>query len=210
MKKPIKLQETVTGLPIHSVHEAKEEPNPFTAADWRMFFYAWTGFALRVLLCVGAVFSALQYLQARQEKRVERTLSLVELWERPEYQEAQSAVKRRLADLNRQSAGLVTSETTAEQMDIIMSSIGSKAMTEDGGAMPLVEFQDRFDRVLYFLSRLSSCVETNLCDRAVADEFFLDYARSFWRFFSTWIERERKRGTPTLGIGVENYIKAQR
>ena len=210
MKKPAKLPDTGTGIPVPSTQEPKDEPNPFVARDWRLFLFAWSGFALRVLLCVGAVFSALQYLQARQEKRVERTLSLVELWERPEYQEAQAAVKRRLADLNRQSSGLVTSDTTAEQMDIIMSSIGSKAMTEDGGAMPLVDFQDRFDRVLYFLSRLSSCVESNLCDRAVADEFFLDYARSFWRFFSTWIERERKRGTPTLGIGVENYVKAQR
>ena len=76
--------------------------------------------------------------------------------------------------------------------------------------MPLDEFRDRFDRIVYFLSRLASCVNTKLCDRAVADEFFLDYARSFWRFFSTYIERERKAGTANLAVGIETYLKAPR
>ena len=76
--------------------------------------------------------------------------------------------------------------------------------------MPLADFEERFDRIVYFLSRVASCVEGNLCDRAVADEFFLDYARSFWRFFSDWIVKERERGSPNLAITVENYLKAPR
>lgn len=210
MKLPAKLSDTGMGLPLPSTQEPKDEPNPFKATDWRLFLFAWSGFALRVLLCVGAVFSAVQFLQARQDKRVERTLALVELWERPEYQEAQSAMKRRLGELNRQSASLITAQTTPAQLDIIMASIGSKAMAEDGGVMPLVEFQDRFDRIVYFLSRLASCVETKLCDRAVADEFFLDFARSFWRFFSTHIERERRAGSENLAVGLETYVSAPR
>lgn len=210
MKKPAKLPDTGTGIPLPNTQEPKDEPNPFKATDWRLFLFAWSGFALRVLLCVGAVFSAVQFLQSRQDKRVERTLALVELWEKPEYQEAQTALKRRLGELNKQSAGLVTSQTSPEQMDIIMASIGSKAMTDEGGTMPLSEFQDRFDRIVYFLSRLASCVNTKLCDRAVADEFFLDYARSFWRFFSTYIERERKSGAANLAVGIEAYVKAPR
>lgn len=206
MKKAVKRTDTGLGLPVPSPQEPKDEPNPFKAADWRLFLFAWSGFALRVLLCVGAVFSAIQFLQARQDKRVERTLALVELWERADYQEAQKALKRRLGDLNRQAAGLVTAQTTPEQMDIIMSSIGSKAMTDEGGTMPLVEFRDHVDRVLYFLSRLSSCVETRLCDRDVADEFFLDYAQSFWRFFSTFIEKERRAGSENLGVALQAYL----
>ena len=91
-----------------------------------------------------------------------------------------------------------------------MASIGSKAMTDEGGTMPLSEFQDQFDRIVYFLSRLASCVNTKLCDRAVADEFFLDYARSFWRFFSTHIERERRSSSANLAVGIEAYVKAPR
>ena len=58
--------------------------------------------------------------------------------------------------------------------------------------------------------RLASCVNTRLCDRAVADEFFLDYARSFWRFFSTHIERERRSSSANLAVGIETYVKAPR
>ena len=123
MKKPAKLPDTGTGIPLPNTQEPKDEPNPFKAADWRLFLFAWSGFTLRVLLCVGAVFSAVQFLQSRQDKRVERTLELVELWEKPEYQEAQSALKRRLGELNRQAAGLVTPQTSPETSTSSCSSI---------------------------------------------------------------------------------------
>ncbi len=210
MSKPPKKVDTGTGMPAPSTQEPRDEPNPFAARDWRLFLFAWSGFALRVLLCVGAVFSAVQFMQSRQEKRIERSLDLVSLWESTSIQAASSAVKRRLGDLNSQAAGLITAQTTPEQLDIIMSSIGNQAMTADGGAMPLAEFQDHFDRVVYFLSRVASCVEGNLCDRAVADEFFLDYGRSFWRYFSGWIEKQRRQGSPNLAVGVETYLKAAR
>lgn len=210
MKKTAKLADSGLGLPVPNVQEPKDEPNPFAARDWRLFLFAWAGFALRVLLCVGAVFSAAQFLQARYEKRVERTLDLVTLWESDDFQGAQSALKRRLGDLNKQAESLITPQTTPEQLDVIMASIGNQAMTEQGGTMPLADFQDQFDRIVYFLSRVSSCVQGNLCDRDVADEYFLDYARSFWRFFGDWIGKQRERGSPNLAVGIENYVKAPR
>ena len=210
MSKPPKKVDTGTGLPLPSTQEPKDEPNPFAARDWRLFLFAWSGFALRILLCIGAIFSAMQFLQSRHEKRVERSLELVTLWESDSIQAAGAAVKRRLGDLGRQSADLITPQTTPEQLDIIMASIGNQAMTAEGGTMPLVEFQDHFDRIVYFLGRVGSCVEGNLCDREVADEFFLDYARSFWRYFSGWIEKQRRRGSPNLAAGIEHYLEARR
>ena len=210
MRKPRKAREPLPGSVVASPHELKEENNPFTDRDWRMLAYAWSGFALRILLVLGAVFSAVQYLQAREEKRIERTLALVELWERSDYQEAQAAVKQRLAELNRQSAGLITDKTTQEELAIITASIGSQALTEGGGTMPIDVFAERFDRVVYFLSRLASCVEGNLCDERVADEFFLDYAQSFWRYFSDHIARERRRGAPSLAVAIEHYVTRPR
>ena len=78
------------------------------------------------------------------------------------------------------------------------------------GEAALREYSERFDRVVYFLSRVVSCVAGNLCDRGVADEFFLDYARSFWRFFSDSIAKERGRGAPNFAIAIENYLKEPR
>ena len=44
------LPETVAGYPEFSPQEVKKEPNPFTDPDWRMLAYAWSGFALRILI----------------------------------------------------------------------------------------------------------------------------------------------------------------
>lgn len=82
------LPETTEGFPEVSSHEIKPESNPFTSRDLRMLAYAWAGMAVRVLIVLGGLFSAYQYMEAKEEKRVERTLQLVELWERTEYQQA--------------------------------------------------------------------------------------------------------------------------
>ena len=65
-------------------------PNPFVEGDWRVMLNAWAGFALRVILVVSSAFGINQYLIIREESRVSRALELVELWEKPEYQKAQS------------------------------------------------------------------------------------------------------------------------
>ena len=190
-----------------SPQEIKKEGNPFSDRDWRMWSYAWSGFALRLMLVFGTAFSAYQYMTARQEKRVERTLALVELWERPEYQAAQKALKERLTDLNTKNQNLLGSNPSDAKLAVYYRQIGQKALTADGGAMPLNEFQANFDRVIYFLNRLSACASANLCAPEMADEYFRDYARSFWSYFAGYIQEQRKAGTINLAQPLEAWLK---
>ncbi len=194
--------------PLPVGEDLKEETNPFTDRDPRMRIYSWSGLALRILLILGTIFSVVQYLDAREEKRVERALELVELWERPEYQEAQKAVKERLAGLNTRFASLLGPSPSATELAIYFKRVGQEAMTDGGGTLPLPEFQAQFDRLLYFLNRLSFCVEEGLCSRDVSDAYFRDYAVSFWSYFSGYAERERKRGSPNFAKPVEAYVKS--
>ncbi len=187
---------------------ARQEANPFTDGDWRQLGYAWSGFALRILLVLGTLFSGYQYLQAREEKRIERTLELVELWERPEYQAAQRSLKRRLSELNEKFVGDLGSNATAAELAIFQDRIGIEAMKPQGGAEPLAEFRDHFDRIVYFLNRLSFCVEGGLCSHEVADAYFQDFARSFWSYFSGFIRQERRRGSPTFAAPLEAYVQS--
>lgn len=205
-----KLAETLEGYPEQSTHEIKPDANPFSASDWRLLSYAWTGFAVRVLLIVAGVFSAVQYLQSREEARISRTLQLVDIWDRAEYQEAQRAVKDRLAGLNQQYAGLLGAGASPAERRIFMESIGVAALTEEGGAMPLEEFREHFERVVYFLNRLSSCANTNLCSRDVTDEFFRAYAESFWAYFSGYAQRQRRAGSPNYAVSLETYAARAR
>lgn len=180
--------------------------NLFIGGDWRVSANAWAGFGLRLLLICGTVFSVFQYLMARQEMRVERTLQLVELWERQEYQDAQKAVKNRLAGLIEKNPNPFGADPTETQKAIYFSKIGLEALSPDGGEMPLLEFQDRFDRVVYFLNRVSFCVDGNLCDRDIADTYFQDYAKSFWRYFHGYIDKQRKEGSTTYAAAIEKYV----
>lgn len=207
-KKAAALPETAGALPWISEHEVKKEANPFTERDWRMLVYAWSGLVIRITLVVGAVFSVYQYLAAREEKRVERALELVDLWERPEYQAAQRALKVRIEGLNERYASLVGESPTPSEQAVYASRIGMEALTADGGTMPLAEFQDQFDRIVYFLNRVSFCVEGGLCSREVADAYFRDFAQSFWSYFSGYVARQRNAFSPTYALPMEQYLNA--
>ncbi len=202
------LPETTEAMPEISSHEIKPESNPFTSRDLRMLAYAWAGMAVRILIIVGGLFSVYQYLEAKEETRVERTLQLVELWERQEYQQAQQAVSDRLDGLNERYAGLLAPNPTDADRRVYMEQIGIEAMTAEGGTMPLQEFRAAFGRVLYFLNRMAYCVEGNLCSAEMVDGYFGDYARSFWDYFRGHVARERKSGSANYAAPLEAFVRA--
>lgn len=205
-KKKVVLPETTEAFPWPSNHEIKKESNSFTDRDWRMWLYAWMGLLVRVTIVLGAIFTVYQYLSAREQNRVQRTLELVELWERSEYQDAQTALRQRLAALNQKYANLLGSNPSAKELDVYYSRIGIEAMSESGGAMPLTEFSAHFDRVVYFLNRVAFCVVGNLCAEDIADAYFRDYAASFWQYFAGYIERQRKAGAASFARPIESYV----
>lgn len=194
--------------PVPGFDSIKKEVSPFDDADWRVRIYNWCGFLLRVLLIAGAVVTALQYFAARDEKRVERALELVTLWEDPQYQDAQKALNARLAALKEQVEPLLGANPTPQQIQIASRRIGSQAMTARGGTMPVAEFGGHFDKIVYFLNRLSFCVQGNICSREVSDAYFLDFAKSFWQYFGGYIQDKRKQGFTTFAQPIEEYVKA--
>lgn len=200
------LPETTEGLPWPSSHEIKKETNPFTDRDWRMWLYAWAGLLVRVMVIFGALFSIYQFLAAREQARVQRTFELVELWERSEYQAAQAALRQRLLLLNQKYGGDLGQNASPEDIAEYSRRIGLKAMSADGGDMPLAQFQEQFDRIVYFLNRVSSCVEGKLCSRDVADTYFMDYARSFWGYFAGYVADQRKAGATSFARPIETYV----
>ena len=171
-----------------------------------MLVYAWSGLAVRIVLVAGAVFSVYQFLLAREETRVQRALEMVQLWEQPEYQAAQRAVKKRVAALNASYANLLGDRPTSNDRSFLMKRIGLEAMTEKGGTQPTEEFQEEFDRIVYFLNRISFCVEGGLCSREVIDAYFLDYATSFWDYFAGYADRQRDTVSPTYAQPIEAYV----
>lgn len=191
-----------------SPQEIKKESNPFTDSDLRMRTYAWSGYALRLMLIVGAFFSIFQYLAQRQERRVERTMQLVELWEQQDYQDAQQALKQRLVDLNAKYGSLLGADPSEKELAVYNRRIGMEALSADGGVMPLPEFQAHFDRILYFLNRAGVCSTANICAPELADQYFRDFARSFWGYFAGYINRQRQAGSTNYARPLQDYLGA--
>jgi hypothetical protein len=200
------LPETTEGFPWPSSHEIKKESNPFTDRDWRMLIYAWSGLAVRLAIIFTLMFSVYQFLANQEQKRVEQTMSLVELWETKDYQQAQRALKDRLAALNTQYDKLLSANPSPTEEQVFRQSIGIKAMTASDGTMP-ADFSENFDRIVYFLNRLSFCVDGGLCSRKVTDAYFRDYAVSFWSYFAGYVDKQRKAGSPTFATAIEAYVR---
>jgi len=200
------LPETAEGLPWVSTQEIKKETNPFTERDWRMLVYAWMGMAVRVVVVFGALFTVYQFLTAQEQSRVQRAFEMVEMWERPEYQAAQRAVRSRIETLNSRYATILGDQPTSNARAVVMRKIGQEAMTAEGGSLPVAQFREEFDRVVYILNRVAFCVESKLCSREVADAYFGDYAHSFWNYFAGYVEGQRKTVSPTYARPIENYV----
>ena len=205
-RKPL-LPETTEGLPWPSNHEIKKESNPFTDRDWRMWLYAWTGLFVRIVIIFGAIFTVVQFLANREQISVQRSFELVELWEQPTYQDAQRALRERLAALNVRYAKDYPANASQAEIDFYFRRLGDAALTADGGAMPLPEFTEQFNRVVYFLNRVAFCVTEDICSEKVADAYFKDYARSFWSYFSGYVARQRKAGATSFATAIEAYVK---
>lgn len=180
--------------------------NLFIGGDWRVSANAWAGFGLRLLLICGTLFTVYQYMMQRQEMRVERALQLVELWDQDKYQEAAKVVKARLAGLLAKNPNPFGQNPSQKELAVYYEKLGIEALKPEGGDMPLPEFQEHFDRLVYFLNRVSFCVERNICDRDIADTYFQDYAASFWRYFKGYAEKRRKDGERSYATAVEKFV----
>ncbi|MGE0502672.1 MAG: hypothetical protein AB7I79_18270 [Rhizobiaceae bacterium] len=206
-RKKTALPETTEGFPWPSNHEIKKESNPFTDRDWRMWLYAWAGLFVRLVIIFGASFTVVQFLSTREQISVQRSFELVDLWERDVYQAAQDALQARLAALNQVYAKDYPANPTQAEIDFYFRKLGDTALTAEGGEMPLPEFSKHFERIVYFLNRVSFCVTEGICAERVADAYFKDYARSFWSYFSGYVARQRKAGSPNFAEAIETYVK---
>ena len=82
-----------------------------------------------------------------------------------------------------------------------------EAMNAEGGDMPLAEFSEQFDRIVYFLNRVSFCVEGKLCDREDRRRLFPRLCRFLLALLPGYVEKQRKAGSPTYAEPIEKYVR---
>lgn len=123
----------------------------------------------------GVTIAALQYLDAQQSERASRTIELIDRWESPVFGALHSY--RRLGE-DFQAAfdaqggeGLANLSTEAAMDHLRRAALMRPSAVHD------------FDQVVYFFTRLSLCVEAEVCDSRTAKSFFEDTLTSFLENF---------------------------
>ena len=209
-KKPA-LPETTEGLPWPSNHEIKKESNPFTDRDWRMWIYAWSGLLVRLAIILGGIFSVYQYLENRRGEAAHQDVRTAGgMGASRNTRPRSSRCASGLSGLNTQYASLLPANPTPTELGVYMDRIGLAAMTGDGGTMPLPEFKAHFDRIVFFLNRVSTCVQGNQCSRDVTNDYFRDFAVSFWNYFGKYSRQMRQAGSTTFSVPLEEFVTGKR
>ncbi|CUH76276.1 hypothetical protein SAMN04488093_10115 [Tropicibacter naphthalenivorans] len=140
-----------------------------------------------VALIVGGLFGAYEYADRKEMQRATETMAMIEIWETRGAQQAYLDLSRALEKH--------LSDTPAEDRNdpdnalTLRDNIARRAMRDHPGA---------YDKVVYFFSRLSLCVQASLCSEPVARTFFGDSLHSF----KSWFEDEkarRRQWTPAHG-----------
>lgn len=165
----------------------------------------WLDLVVKVGAIFAAIFAVHQYLEARQDARVAKTLDYVQRFD--DADSKVGAARRRIAGVLWLNDGQIKrlrdikrNLPEAESREIHRRFISK--LVDGTAASPGLrqEIQD----LVSFFEGLSVCVETNLCDATSAERFFGDFAKTFWSNFAVFIE-ERRLVSPDYGSGLQAF-----
>lgn len=134
-----------------------------------------------IALMAGGAFGAYEYLDRKETERAAETLRMIEVWETRAVEESYLRLSRGIEAL--------LADTPAEQrqirerIDTLRDNIVRRVMSNS-------EAGD-YDKVVLFFTRLSLCIEADLCSGPVAKIFFADTVADFRAWFADEIERRR-------------------
>ncbi|MFD3191887.1 hypothetical protein ACFMPD_16710 [Sedimentitalea sp. HM32M-2] len=179
-----------------------DTPPPF----WPKRLAVWLDLLVKVGAIFAAVFAIVQYLQAREDARIEKTLRYVS-----EFRDAESAPG---------GAGKSVSETLwrntgqIEQFEILSSSLPEdrrQDLRRDfiaklvHGTEENPGLRSDIIEIASFFEALAICVDNDLCDRNTAVSYFGEYATVFWQNFDVYL-KEQREVVPDFAGGVERFV----
>lgn len=161
----------------------------------------WLG--VGAMICAG-VLTPMEYLDVKQEKRVERTLAYVERFGDGIYADSaqllDEAIEDHFADLSKllSSNSLSPAELEKEYAALILSMFKNPAL------------RSAINQVLRFHEELVQCVVNELCDSQVTLDFFLNSTGDILRTYYPYIcDKRSKWNDPTAYQHIEDFYLQQ-
>ena len=147
-------------------------------------------------IVAGAIFAVVQYFEAREAKRVERSMTYIYTFERGEVASARAVVNGALRPYAADFAAMAKrgGVSTADKKAIILT------LVEDDSEGRLA---DSIDRQVDFYEGLRLCVGENLCSNGVIEGYFCpERAAILWNDFKPYID-ERRANNPDYARGLQ-------
>ena len=161
----------------------------------------WDGVSgLAGLIGVGALiiagsFGAFEYFDRKKSARAAETLRMIEIWEVRGAQEAylglSEAIEREIVDTT------ISPDLDAGELVILRDNVARRVLHTRG--------QADYNLVSQYFTRLSLCIQAQLCSAEVADTFFADTVLGFRSWFAGEIVR-RKKFMPSHGDELDWLI----
>ncbi len=147
-------------------------------------------------LIAGGLFAAVEFLDAKEARTVERAMAYVTTYESGEVGEARRLVNGALRPYADQFADLNTAGGISSQdKDAVIATLIDA--DQDG------KLADAIDRMVDFHNGIRLCVRSELCARDVVKVYFCtDRARRLWDDFRPYFA-ERRRNNPQYASGLE-------
>lgn len=147
-----------------------------------------------------AIVAVLEYTGRGEAERAAASLKLVESWEkdgyRGDFEAISAALGEMIAGMSPEEASAV-GRSTDEDKALVMVGLGDSYLARRG--------PKRVDNLFYFFTKLSVCVDAGLCSHRAIDAFFREPMRTFWGYFSGYVDRQRDL-IPKFADDVEKYV----
>jgi hypothetical protein len=142
----------------------------------------------------GVMFAGWQYLEARQETRVARTLTYIERFEQGDAAAARQRINGVLREYLPQFEAIES--ISAEDRDAMILSI-----VEGGGP----QLEQDIDLIADFFLGMSICVQERLCERGVAERYFgASDTTNIWLNFAPYFHY-RRANNPDYARALEYF-----
>jgi hypothetical protein len=150
----------------------------------------------KAAIVIGALFAGYEYLEAREAKRVERSMTYIDTFERGEIASARAVVNAALRPYASDFAAMARrgGVSAADKKAIIQTLIDDDS---EG------KLADAIDRQVDFYEGLRLCLSEDLCSKSVVTGYFCPgRAGVLWSDFKPYID-DRRTNNPDYASGLQ-------
>lgn len=161
------------------------------------------GLVANIAVVLVAALAYLQYADANEAVKRNRSMDYVNEWTEQGYTERYSKLVG-FVEFKRRSGDVLPPGLAPEALSLAQANLGRKWVSEITTSLEpeILALEDEVDRIIQFFSRMEICVKAGLCAEDILFAYFESELTSFWAYFVVYAEERRQAGYSSYGVKV--------